>query len=164
MFEEAKRRGDEEAFARLEAIGPPPYTNAQELGVQRRYLMRWGGSIHDFAHARAALPAFFFGREYTLATRMRFMGCFNRSIERIWPEIAATDLAASVPRLEVPVVFLIGRADYNTPFELTEAWARQLSAPRVEVVRFEGIGHFLPIEDRDAFQRALIEKVLPLAR
>ena len=163
VLDEAKRRRESDALAELEAIGPPPYADSEELGVQREYLMRWGGSIHDFRRARAALPAFLFGREYSLATRARFFGCFNRSIDRLWGSIQAIDLMSEVPRLEVPVVLLIGRADYNTPWELTAEWAQQLSAPKLEVVWFDGIGHFLPVEDRDAFQRTLIERVLPLA-
>jgi len=164
VLDEAKRRGDAEALAELEAIGAPPYASQDELGVQRGYLMRWGGSIHDFRHARAALPAFLFGREYTLSTRLRFMGCFGKSIERMWDSIADIDLRDDVPQLELPVVLLIGRDDYNTPSELTAEWAKQLRAPHLEVLWFDGVGHFLPIENREAFQRALIERVFPLTR
>jgi pimeloyl-ACP methyl ester carboxylesterase len=163
VVEEATRRGDADALAALEAIGAPPYASQDELGVQRRYLMRWGGSIHDFAHARAALPAFLFGREYTLATRLRFMGCFETSMERIWDSIQDVDLRVEAPQLELPVVLLVGRDDFNTPSELTAEWAKRLRAPRLEVLWFDGVGHFLPIENRPAFERALIEKVLPLA-
>jgi pimeloyl-ACP methyl ester carboxylesterase len=162
VVEEARRRGDAEALAALDAIGAPPYASREDLGVQRSYLMRWGGSIHDTRAARGALPAFLFGREYTLRTRLRFMGCFTRSIERIWDSVQDVDLAREATRLEVPVFLLIGRADYNTPWELTQAWAAQLSAPRVETIEFDGVGHFLPIEDRDAFQRTLIGRVLPI--
>ncbi|NJM62856.1 MAG: alpha/beta hydrolase [Oscillatoriales cyanobacterium RU_3_3] len=109
------------------------------------------------------LAAFLFGREYPLATRLRYFGCMQRSLDRLWDSIQAIDLRTEALRLEVPVVLLIGRADYNTPWELTQDWAQQLSAPHLEVVWFDGVGHFLPIENRDAFQRTLIEKVLPLA-
>jgi pimeloyl-ACP methyl ester carboxylesterase len=161
---EAKRRGDAGALAALERIGPPPWANREALGVQRSYLMRWGGSIHDTRAARAALPRLLFGREYTLATRLRFPSCFNASIERIWDTIQDVDLGVEARALDVPVFLLIGRADYNTPFALTDEWARQLSAPRVDVSWFDGVGHMLPLEDRAAFQATLIEKVLPVAR
>lgn len=164
VIEEAKRRGDEAALAELEAIGAPPYDGRRELGVQRLHLMRWGGSIHDLRAARAALPAFLFGREYDLATRVRFMECFNQSMDRLWGEAQGVNLAVVARRLDVPVVLLIGRADYNTPFELAERWASELEAPHLEVIRFEGVGHFLPIERPEAFQRTLVERVLPLAR
>jgi pimeloyl-ACP methyl ester carboxylesterase len=164
VLDEAERRRDTEALAELRRIGAPPYASQDDLGVQRSYLMRWGGSIHDFAHARAALPAFLFGREYTLATRLRFMRCFRLSIDRIWDSIQDVDLAIEARRLEVPVFLLIGRADYNTPFELAAAWAERLSAPRVEVIWFDGVGHVLPIEAPGAFQRTLIETVLLTVR
>jgi pimeloyl-ACP methyl ester carboxylesterase len=164
VLAEARRRGDATAIAELERIGTPPWANRADLGVQRSYLMRWGGSIHDIDAARAALPRLLFGREYTLATRLRFMRCFDASIDRMWDSIQDIDLAVEAPTIDVPVFLLIGRADYNTPFELTEAWARQLDAPRVEVARFDGVGHMLPIENPAAFQRTLIEKVLPVAR
>jgi proline iminopeptidase len=164
VLEEAHRRGDAEALAELARIGAPPYANQDDLGVQRGYLMRWGGSNHAFARARAALPALLFGREWTLATRLRFLPCMRTSMNRIWGAIQDVDLMAEARRLELPVFLLIGRADYNTPFELTDAWAKQLSAPRLEVIWFDGVGHMLPIESRDAFQRTLIERVLPVVR
>jgi pimeloyl-ACP methyl ester carboxylesterase len=164
VLAEAKRRANAEALAALERIGFPPYASQDDLRVQRSYLMRWGGSIHDIDAARAALPRFLFGREYTLGTRLRFVGCLNTSLERLWNAIQDVDLAVEARTLDVPVFVLIGRADYNTPFELTEAWAKQLSAPRVDVTWFDGVGHALPIENPAAFQRTLIEKVLPVAR
>jgi pimeloyl-ACP methyl ester carboxylesterase len=160
VIEEAKRRQDAEALAELQAIGPPPYANRSELGVQRSYLMRWGGSIHRLRAARAALPSFLFGREYSLETRLRFMSCFNQSIDRLWDAVQEVDLAHEAARLDVPVFLLIGREDHNTPFEISSAWAKQLQAPRVEVIWFDGVGHFLPVEDPAAFQRTLIERVL----
>ena len=58
---------------------------------------------------------------------------------------------------------LHGRHDWNTPFSLVEEWAAQLEAPHVEIVWFEEAGHVAPIEAPEEFQRALIEKLTPLA-
>lgn len=164
VLEEAKRRGDDDALAELEAIGAPPYASQEGLRVQRGYLMRWGGSIHDLEEARAALPALLFGREYTLGTRLRIFPCMNQSLEHMWDTILDRDLIAEVPRLELPIVLLVGREDYNTPSELTAEWAQRLEAPALRVVWFDGVGHFLPIEDRAGFERALIEELPPLLR
>jgi pimeloyl-ACP methyl ester carboxylesterase len=164
VLDEAKRRGDADALAALEAIGAPPYASQAGLRTQRGYLMRWGGSIHDVAEARAALPAFLFGREYTLGTRLRFFPCMNQGLERMWDTILERDLIAEVPRLELPVLLLVGREDYNTPSKLTAEWAERLEAPVLRVVWFDGVGHFLPIEDRAGFERALIEELPPLLR
>jgi pimeloyl-ACP methyl ester carboxylesterase len=160
---EAKRRGDAEALAELEAIHPP-YPTVEQLGVQRRWLNAFGGSLYAMDRAREALPAALFGREYTLGTRLRFFGCFQRSIDRLWDGLDGFDALAQIPRLELPVYLFTGRHDWNTPFPLIEEWAAGLEAPHVELVWFEGAGHVPPLEAPEEFQRLLIEKLTPLAR
>jgi pimeloyl-ACP methyl ester carboxylesterase len=160
VVEEAERRGDAEALAQLARIHPP-YPTQNELGMQRRILMRYRGSIYAVERAREALPAALFAREYTLATRLSFFDCFERSLERLWGGLDAFDATVQIPRLGVPVYFLTGRRDWNTPGALVEEWAAKLEAPHVEIVWLDGVGHMAPLEAPEAFQRALIEKLAP---
>jgi pimeloyl-ACP methyl ester carboxylesterase len=157
VLDEARRRGDAEALAELEPI-QPPYATLEALAAQRRWLGRYRGSIYATERAREVLPSALFGREYTLATRLRFMGCFRRALEVLWPGVEGFDAFSQIPRLDVPVYFFTGRHDWNTPFPLVEEWAARLEAPHVEIVWFEGAGHFPPIETPEEFQRALIER------
>jgi pimeloyl-ACP methyl ester carboxylesterase len=162
VLEEAERRGDVEALDELRRIRPP-YPTTRELGVQRRWLNAYRGSIHAMERAREAIPAALFGREYTLATRLRYFSCFERSIDRLWGGLDGFDTLSQIPRLELPVYLFTGRHDWNTPFPLIEEWAARLEAPHVEIVWFEGAGHVPPIEVPEDFQRRLIEKLAPLA-
>lgn len=162
VVEEAERREDEEALAQLGRIHPP-YPTPRELGVQRRWLGAYRGSIYAVERARETLPAALFGREYTLGTRLRFFSCFQRSLERLWPGLDGFDAMAQIPRLDVPVFFFTGRHDWNTPWPLVEEWAAALEAPHVELVWFEEAGHVPPIEAPEEFQRLLVEKLTPLA-
>jgi len=162
VLDEARRRGDAEALAELAGI-QPPYPTPKALGVQRRWLMAYGGSIHAGDRAREALPAALFGREYTLATRLRFFSCFQRSLARLWAGLDGFDARVSIPRLDVPVFFFTGRHDWNTPFSLVEEWAAKLDAPHVEIVWFDAAGHVPPLEAPEDFQRRLVEKLTPLA-
>ena len=163
VLDEARRLGDGEALAELEAIHPP-YPSIEQLGVQRRWLSTYRGSIYDTERARSALPAALFGREYTLATRLRFVPCFQHTLERLWAGLDGFDAIRQIPRLEVPVFLFTGRHDWNTPYPLIEEWAARLEAPHVELVWFDGAGHVPPLEAPEEFQRALIEKLTPLAR
>jgi pimeloyl-ACP methyl ester carboxylesterase len=163
VVEEAERREDEEALAELATVHPP-YATTQELGVQRRWLAAYRGSLHAVERARAALPAALFGREYTLATRLRFYGCFQRSLARLWDGLDSFDAITQIPRLEVPVFLLTGRHDWNTPYPLVEEWAARLVAPRVELVWFDDAGHVPTLEAPEELQRTLVEKLGPLAR
>ena len=160
--EEAQRRGDAEAIAALSAI-ETPYATRDALGTQRQWLGTYRGSIYAVDRARESLPAALFGREYTLGTRLRFFDCFQRTIEALWDGVDDFDVLTQIPRLDVPVFFFTGRHDWNTPYPLVEEWAAQLEAPHVEIVWFDEAGHVPPIEAPEAFQRALIEKLNPLA-
>ena len=162
VVDEAKRRGDAAALAELAPIHPP-YQMGRGLEVQRRWLAAYGGSIYATEHAREALPAALFGREYTLATRLRYFSCLRSSLDRLFAGLDDFDAIAQIPRLEVPVFLFSGRHDWNTPYPLVEEWAAALEAPHVEIVWFDEAGHFVPIEAPEAFQRALIEKLTPLA-
>jgi pimeloyl-ACP methyl ester carboxylesterase len=159
---EARRRGDAEALAELEPLHVP-YATVDALVTQRRWLGRYRGSIYNTERAKGVLPAALLGREYTLATRLSFMPCFRRSLERLWAGLDGFDAISQIPRLDVPVYFFVGRHDWNTPFPLVEEWAARLVAPHVEIVWFDEAGHVPPIETPEEFQRALIEKLTPLA-
>ena len=160
---EARRRGDDAALAELATV-TPPYRDNDALGLQRKWLNAYGGSIHALDRALPALWRVAFGREYTLGTRLSYFDCMGRSLAALWPAVARTDFLAEIPRLEVPVLLFTGRHDWNTPFPLVEEWAARLEAPHVEIVWFDDAGHMINLEAPEAFQRALIEKALPFTR
>lgn len=161
VVEQARGDGNEEALAELATIHPP-YTTQREFALQRGWLSHYHGEIYDTKRAREVLPAVIFGREYALATRLRYVPCFRRSLEVLLPDRLHVDLFRAIPRLEVPVFVFAGRHDFNTPSTLAAAWAAQLVAPSVEVVWFESAGHFIPIEAPEEFQARLLEKLGPL--
>lgn len=157
---EAERRGDEEALAELRTVSIP-YQDNEQLGVQRRWLNNYNGSLYAVDQVQPALWPMLFGREYTLGTRLSYFGCFTGSLDAMWGEVAEVDFPTQIPRLEVPVYFFTGRHDWNTPYPLVEEWAAALEAPRVEVVWFEDAGHVAPLESPAEFQQAILERVLP---
>jgi pimeloyl-ACP methyl ester carboxylesterase len=161
--EEARRRGDAEAIAELATI-EPPYTDREALEAQRRRLAEYRGSVYAVDRAREALLPALFGREYTLGTRIRFMGCFQRTLDALWDGLDGFDVLTQIPRLDVPVFLFTGRHDWNTPYPLVEEWAARLEAPHVEIVWFDGAGHMPNLEAPEAFQRALIDELGPIAR
>jgi pimeloyl-ACP methyl ester carboxylesterase len=160
---EAERRDDREALAQLRTVSPP-YAGNEDLAVQRRLLMAYGGSVYATDRLRPLIWPLLFGPEYTLGTRLAFPGCFTASLDALWRVVDDVDLPSQIPRFEVPVFFFTGRHDWNTPYPLVEEWANTLEAPSVEIVWFEGSGHVISLEAPDEFQRALIEKVLPRIR
>ena len=82
VLAEAERRGDEKALAELQRISPP-YANNTELGVQRGWLGSYGGSLYAAERAWPALWPLLFAREYTLGTRLGYLGCFESSLDAV---------------------------------------------------------------------------------
>ena len=58
------------------------------------------------------------------------------------PEVWNSDFAKSVKKLEVPLFFLSGRHDYDTPHELVAKYYRHVAAPKKDLVWFERSAHF----------------------
>lgn len=163
VVEQARNDGNEEALAALATIHPP-YTSQPQFELQRHWLSEYRGEIYDTARAREVLPAAIFGREYTLADRLRYFDCFARSLDALIEDRLHIDLLTRIPRLEVPVFFFTGRHDNNTSWQLVEEWAARLEAPHVEVVWFDDAGHYLAVEARSELQTRLLEKLRPLVR
>jgi pimeloyl-ACP methyl ester carboxylesterase len=68
----------------------------------------------------------------------------DASLRTVWPEWMNLDFSESAPRIEVPVVFLAGRYDYNAPTGLTQAYFERLQAPQGKrMIWFEESAHVI---------------------
>lgn len=164
---QARRHHDRRAVETLARIGPPPYRDdwQQAVVTQRRLLGRFGGEVHGSRTGalRMVLRGLLFSREYTLGDRINFFRGVMGSMELLWPELLEVDLQQRVPELEVPVFFVEGRHDHESPAELAERYFAALVAPSKELVWFEHSAHLPNAEEKDRFIRFMVEKVLPIA-
>ncbi len=91
----------------------------------------------------------------------RRVGRFFRSLAALFPEFFRTNLFVQVPELAVPVYFCLGRHDHEVPAELSAKYFDALKAPRKQLVWFEHSAHMPNTEEKDRFNRFMIEAVLP---
>lgn len=159
---QAQAAGDTEALKALATIHPP-YTTQAEFALERHWLSVYHGDVYQPEKEDALLPTKLLGPEYSLATKIRYQSCFDKSLEYLLQDRLNIDLLSQIHKFQIPVFFFLGRRDYNTPTALVEEWAAQLKAPSVEIVWFENAAHSLGIEVPEEFQQQLIEKLLPLA-
>ncbi len=162
-YELAMRYGDHRALARLARIGPPPYTGPD---MAQRYMTLYSlASRH--AGRRGLLPELFSSvltaPEYSLRDKLNFFLGMRETFPRVYPQLAGLDLEAQVPRLEVPVWFLLGREDYVTPSELATRYFASLEAPRKTLLWFEHSGHSPPFEEPGRFNAILTQQVRTVA-
>jgi pimeloyl-ACP methyl ester carboxylesterase len=160
---QARIAGDTRSFARLVAIGPPPYPGElrPKLMTQRRILAKYGGEVHG--NPRGGMPTLLRGllrsSEYSWPDRINvFRGVFA-NMRLMWPQIVSIDLKVQAPALEVPVYFLEGRHDYEAPSVLADRYFQLLEAPRKALIWFERSAHFVNTEEPDAFNRFFVDRL-----
>jgi pimeloyl-ACP methyl ester carboxylesterase len=144
----AKARGDREAAAALERIGPPPYADvaadlvaSMHLGAQTRAeAAEFEGLDAATAAAMATPPQ---GATYVLADlelpdqRARSLAAYIA----LRPELIAFDARRLGPAFEAPMIFLQGDADIYSETSEVEAYAAEIDAPAKAFALIEGGGH-----------------------
>ena len=165
-LEQARSAHHRRAIRALEEIGPPPYSGdwLAKTITERRYLGRFGGEVHA-SKIGAMIPvvrSLLFSREYDLTDRINFFRGVLGSMRLLWPQLLKIDLFESVPELKVPVLFMEGRFDHEVPSDIAARYLAALRAPSKELLWFERSAHMPHAEERDLFNRLMVEKVLPL--
>jgi pimeloyl-ACP methyl ester carboxylesterase len=120
-------------------------------------LFRYGGELHT---ERSFWPILWTGLrapEYTLGDVWNVKRGADFVNARMRDDVGAGPLEREVTRLEIPVFFLLGRHDFNTPSALAERYLRKLHAPLKSLVWFEESAHFPFLEEPARFHGALRE-------
>jgi len=154
-FVEAKARehGESDNLTRIEGIGPPPFTVAHELDIQR-LVERYGGYWRDppnhlMLAAKAAL------RGYAMPWELpRLIRGNNVSLHAMNDELLKLDLREQVKSVDVPVIFMLGRYDRQVDSRLAAEYFEQLSAPAKQLKWFD-TAHNVPFEAPEAFDTSL---------
>jgi pimeloyl-ACP methyl ester carboxylesterase len=165
---QAEAANDRDSMAKLKEIGPPSYTGEwrSKSMTQRRILGAYGGEYHGSNGGAfgVVIKNLVFSTEHTLIDRINFFrGSFD-SVDLLLPELLDVDFFAQVPQLYVPVWFMLGRHDYEVPSVLSEQYFDALKAPAKTLFWFENSAHLPNTEERELFNRTLVESVLPAVR
>jgi pimeloyl-ACP methyl ester carboxylesterase len=81
-------------------------------------------------------------------------------VSSVWDEMLGTDLAARVPRLQVPVYLFHGVHDRTCGYAQARAWYARLEAPLKAFYSFAGSAHSPLFEEPERALRFLREDVL----
>ena len=153
---EARRRDDDDAIKALHEIGNPPHT-VDEMLTSRKWVERFGGSFHATLSTGKLIWAALQTDEANLIDLIKF-GRGNRfSLEHLWEEFRAFDIDDRLTTFEVPIVFMLGRHDWQVPSTLAARYFERIQAPAKRLVWFEQSAHNPPFEQPDRFNRALVE-------
>lgn len=162
---EAKRRGDAAAVKALEGIAPYPGTGPLDVaktGIERDINVRYGGLAWrrhggDFYFHTGRLSPL-----YTTEDRQAWDAGSAFTMTTMWPKLADIDFLP-LKRVDVPIVFLLGRHDTTTPSEIADRWLAAVRAPTKRIVWFENSAHLPIVEEPGRTLMALVDQVRPLA-
>lgn len=157
VLEEAKKRNVQDAIRELESIGAPPYQNPRkDATLERKWVTAFGGSERGSDSYQAMIEGIMFAPEYSWADGIRLAlgDVFSRNA--ILPQTNEVKLADTVPKLEVPVYFCMGRYDYMTPSEVAFSYFEQLEAPEKQFIWFDESAHFPHFEEQEKFHAFMV--------
>ena len=156
----ARRHGNQRALRQLERIGPPPHLSAKQFSTRARWATNFGGVTANTTYngiSRALLGSLLRSRDYSLVDVVRTVRGVSKSQAALLPQLATTDLVRTMPRLEVPIVFVQGRLDHVAPGEATQRFYESLTAPSKQLVWFDESAHTPQYDEPDRFRQVLME-------
>jgi pimeloyl-ACP methyl ester carboxylesterase len=159
----AAEEGNEKAALELKQLGLPPYARFADYHTMTNWIARFSGEEHRpitrWRFARLAMESPF----YSWADLFRIPLGAKFSFSRLWREaFYNSDLLKQAPRLNVPVIFFLGRHDHTATASaaMAEHYFEVLDAPRGKrLIWFQNSGHWPHLEEPEHFQKKLIRAV-----
>lgn len=154
------------AVNELEAIGPPPY-DYKKLLIQRKWLNKLGGTHFKKKNFNGYINLSLIKKiistpEYSIIDNINNSINPFFSVEYLWnASLYKFDLFNSVPIIDIPVYFFVGRHDYATPSSLVEKYFTILKAPKgKKIIWFDSSGHNPPEEEPELFTKHMKDLAL----
>lgn len=162
----AKETNNLKAIKELEEIGEPQsgdYTKMYKNGFwglvkQKDWLLKLGGERYGKTKYTDWILSIWFSREYSFGDLIKYGKSSGFSAGNIIydPDFNNIDFFKQIPEVKVPVFFISGAYDYNTPWELVERYTNTINAPYKEFIKFEKSGHSPVFEEPERFNKEII--------
>lgn len=131
--------------------------------IQRGWLEEFGGGSFRKPTSLLTLIRQSLGAsEVTVLDALNYLPGANFS-DALAAENDTVDWSNKARRFAMPVVIATGRFDRNTDADLQKEWFDEIEAPAKTHFWFEESAHSPLFEQPEAFNRMMIETVLPLA-
>lgn len=156
----AHKTNNEQAKQELANIDPAYKTKDwyTQLMRERKWLLAFGGVYHTATNQNHEIGMLLKAQEYSLVDFAFWPFGSSASLQTLWPELMQVNVMESVPRIDVPVYFLVGRHDYNSPFELTQKYFERLDAPQgKQLIWFENAAHDIFFDEPETLVNTLVE-------
>ncbi len=159
----ARVRGNKQAIAELEAIAPYPDQKFDGIEIRSKWISEFGQSYYgESSLVGPILLKGLYSPDYTIND----LSYFIRRPAPYWflDAMADIDLRRLGYDFDIPIIFMIGAHEWQTPYPLVQEYYEQIRAPYKNYIVFEESSHFPFMSDPDTFVKVLKEELLPIAR
>ncbi|WP_244926645.1 alpha/beta fold hydrolase [Leptospira wolffii] len=151
----ATESDNDKAILELRKIGPPPYSDLDSAGIQRKWLSRFNGimrkgNIYKTIFTNMTLC------DISIPYIIKFVKGIVFSLQSLENEQMGVNIMREIRKLDIPIYFCEGKYDYTVPFELVEEYLKILKAPQKKIVWFENSGHLPNFEESEEFNEFCI--------
>jgi pimeloyl-ACP methyl ester carboxylesterase len=156
---EAEKAGDQDALERLAAIEPFDPADFGDIAVKNELLDTFGGGdIHTEGLWDAYQDYATSGQSpyYTPAEVGNYPQGLEFSQRAVIPQALDYNLFEDYPKSPIPVHFIMGMEDHQTPVSIVEDYAGELDAPDKSLTIVQSAGHDVPFDAPLAWAKALI--------
>lgn len=162
LLQKLRAKGNVKSEARLLAIGAPPYPDIKALLAERKILMA-NPPASERGLYRGLIPILLSAPGYRLRDVKDWVEAAQVSTRAMLPALMSYSDDTPAPAIPVPVIFIQGDEDIQTPTVLVESYFARLQAPTKALVLLPGGGHNAILAMPDAFLRELNTHARPLA-
>lgn len=168
LLAHAEREGDWQLYDRVLTLGEPPYrdtpwSNAFVMSQYGRLYQPYAPPAAYVERGTAARLGFYgvLGSEYALVDKVNVLRGLIDMFSVMYPQLQRVDFRVDVPRLEVPVYVLDGKAELRGRREPMLEWFEALDAPIKRIYSFDDAAHSVAFEQFEALGRIMSGTVLP---
>ncbi|MCU0443077.1 MAG: alpha/beta hydrolase [Bacteroidia bacterium] len=165
-LKKAKEQGNIKALHELEQIGPPQsgeYARMYKNGfgglvTQKQWLLKLGGERYAKTNYADWIKSIWLSDEYSILDLINYSKASRFSSGNIINDVEFNNFNffEQIPEVKVPVFFISGLFDYNTPWQLVEKYCTNLNAPYKEFILFDKSGHSPVFEESEKFNREIV--------
>ncbi|MAZ14940.1 MAG: hypothetical protein CL535_01180 [Ahrensia sp.] len=156
---EAESRDDREALEDIASIEPFDPTDLGDIAAKSRLLNRYrGGDFHTDGRWQGYLDYAASGQSpyYSTTEVKNYENSIEASKRAVLPQLAGYNLFEDYPVSDIPIHFVSGAEDHETPVELVEEYAAELKAPDKSLTIIQNTGHNVPFDAPKAWADTLI--------
>lgn len=165
-IKKAKELNNPKAIKELEESGPPQsgdYTKMYKNGFwglvnQKDWLLKLGGERYAKTGYADWILSIWTSREYSFFDLIKYAKssafCAGNIIYD--PDFNNFNFFNQIPEVKIPVFYISGAYDYNTPWELVQKYVNEVKAPRKEFIKFEKSGHSPVFEEPERFNEEIL--------